>query len=140
MSTKNHEKSLGPGWPAVRSQEDLEALDVHTPAFLLMPPALVRPVWMWLDQIHAPTDVGECYRAVEMLLVCLAEADARGISAALNDLKVTVRRAFAIELRFEQRERSGRPARERRETPPIPMPEADSGQESSRKEVACAML
>ena len=123
MSTKNHGKSSGPGWPVVATREDLEAHDPHAPAYVLVPPAMVEPVWLWIDRLHAPSDLGECSRAIEKLLICLFEQDGQGIASALNDLKETAWRAFDVGLRFEfHGEGTGWAARLRE---PVPQPEAE---------------
>ncbi len=127
MSTEKRKDAPPSSWPTIRSASELDARSPHVPAYLLIPPALVRPVWEWLNRLDAPSDAGEWSRALEMLLVCLSESDGRGIAAAMNDLKGVLRRMYRIDLRFEYRGGRGGVGLETARPPVVPMPEGEEG-------------
>lgn len=96
MSASRRPPSDLPGWTAIHSEEDLELHDPFDPAWLLIPAALVRPIWIWLEALTLPNDTGALCRGLEMLIVGLGEPDSqlllsgtRQITASLHRLMVT---------------------------------------------------
>jgi hypothetical protein len=65
--------------PLIRSQAELNAHDPLSPAYLLIPAALVRPLWLLLAALTLYNPRGRLCRGLELLLVCMAEPDTRGM-------------------------------------------------------------
>ena len=96
---KSSEPDL-PGWTIITSQDDLEAHDPLSPAYLLIPAPLVRPIWEMLDRLTLPDTLGEWSRGLELLLVTSTEGDRKGMASALNQLQDAVESLHAIVHRF----------------------------------------
>lgn len=109
MSVSRKGKENLPGWTVIGSEEDLERHDPHASAYILVPPALVRPIWEWFQHLKIPGDSGEWARGIELFLCCRTEGDRLGMASALNQVQETIRRLYAIVHRYVAQERPNRP-------------------------------
>lgn len=78
-------------WPVLENAKDYQARPLHSPAYLLIPAALVEPVWRLVHNLESARPVGELARACELLLIGLDEEDFTLIGSALDALLKSLR-------------------------------------------------
>jgi hypothetical protein len=78
------------GFPVLRPGQFAER-DPFLAAWVLIPPALVEPVWRMVERLPSMLPGGEAARAVELLIIGLDEDDFTLVGSALDQLTRSLR-------------------------------------------------